>query len=43
MNVSGCEVEEIIRFDIAETELQLIYSVFVCFFLILSDLAHSVD
>jgi hypothetical protein len=40
--VSGCEVEEIIRFDVVKTEFQLIYSVFLCF-LMLSDLAHSVD
>jgi len=39
--VSGFEVEEIIRFGIVKTEFQFIYSVFLCF-LMLSDLAHSV-
>jgi len=40
--VSGFEIEEIIRFDIVKTEFQSIYSVFLCF-LMLTDLAHSVD
>jgi hypothetical protein len=41
MNLSGCGFEGVIRFDTVKTELQLIYSIFLCF-LILSDLAHSV-